>query len=130
MAATWTPLWTRSVRSTQIATEAAPTLATEGMLVTGVIAVALAVHAPQGQTFTGSGYMRGYSYHGILGLWLPQGDADRDLVWRAGLADALFPSIPVDQAAGRIAWICDGVGLSGGTTITLEMLAYGPGGEL
>jgi hypothetical protein len=91
VAATWDKLDAVSVRSTQIATEAAPTLSDDGMPINGVRAVTFWLDAGVGQTLTSdAGQVDVYVY-----------DAD---LW--GVAPALVLQVPPRElrATPRAAW--------------------------
>jgi hypothetical protein len=124
MTATWTPLQTnsRSLQSVQALSEAAPTLATEGIDLTGLGAIVPVLYAPNGQTFTGAGTLLGYYYNTLLGQWVRLPRLDDDMADATGLAVVAFPSIPVLQSGGRFALICSAVGVSGGTAVTLQFI--------
>jgi hypothetical protein len=84
------------------------------------------VRAPLGQTFTGSGVVRGYVF--IDGRWLKAPRADDDFADFAGLAEAALPSIPAG-AADRFMLVTEGVGLSGGTDVTIDYWCSNHAGE-
>src|SRR4051812_1920663 len=86
MAATWDKLDAVSVRSTQIATEAAPTLSDDGMPINGVRAVTFWLDAGAGQTLTSdAGQVDVYVF-----------DAD---LW--GVAPALVLQVPPGSSGQR-----------------------------
>jgi hypothetical protein len=72
MAASWDVLrrGSPSIRSAQALTEAAPTLATDGIALAGLSALVPVLHAPQGQTFIGGGFLRGWYWADQLRLWV------------------------------------------------------------
>lgn len=124
MAATWAVIngLTRSVQSTQAPTEAAPTLNTDGVGLGDVSSVVPVLQAPVAQTFTGAGTIQGWYYSDVLGIWVRAPRADDSLSDLAGLNIGVLPAVPVASGNGRFAWICNGVGLSGGAIITLTLI--------
>lgn len=124
MAASWSVITglTRSVSSTQALTESAPTLPTDGVLLTDVAAVVPVLKAPNGQTFTGAGTLLAYYWSDALSRWVRSPRADDVLSDLAGLAEGALPAIPVTSGHGRFAWICSGVGVSAGTAVTLTII--------
>lgn len=118
--ATWTLIGARSVSASQVATESAPT-GDVGMNLDSVAAIVPVMRAPDGHTFTGAGHIRGYLRLG--GEWHRAPRADDDLLDLAGLSSAALQGLPVSVPAGQFAIICEGVGVSGGTNITLELWA-------
>lgn len=129
MAATWVVLGSRSRRSVQLLTEAAPASAADGVPLDDVASIKVVVHAPVGQTFTATGSLLGYVYSN--GVWVRDSNADIDFSYASGLQDGgLGPALPVSSRRDRFALIASAVGLSGaGTQITLEMMAVTTKGE-
>lgn len=134
MAATWTIVTglSRSVQSSQALSEADPTLASEGLLLTGVAAVIPVLTAPNGQTFTGAGTLNAYYWADALNRWVRAPRSDDSFADLVGLAEGALPAVPVTSCNGRFAWICNGVGVSGGTIVTVTLLcaAIQGGGSL
>jgi len=128
MAATWTilPGYQRSVQSVQALTEAAPTLSTDGVLLSGVVSIVAVLTAPGGQTFTGAGTLVAYHWNDSLARWMRAPRADDTLADLSGLSEGAFPAWEIKSGNGRFAWIGGGVGVSGaGTTFTLTLLCSG-----
>jgi len=124
VAATWTVLtnYTRSVQSVQALTEAAPTLNTDGILLTAVQSIIPVLTAPASNTFTGSGSMLGYYWSDALARWVRAPRSDDTMSDLTGLAEGVLPALPVISGNGRFAWIASGIGVSGGTSITLTLI--------
>lgn len=125
--ATWTPLGPRSVRAVMATSETPPT--TEGgigVALDRVDRLLPVVRAPLGQTFTGAGVLRGYVF--VDGRWMKAPRADDDLVDFTGLAEAALPSLPAGSAE-RFMLITEGVGLSGGTQVTIDYWCTNRAGE-
>jgi hypothetical protein len=121
--ATWTSSGSRSVTSVQSTTEATAPTANEGVNLDAVSGFNIYVEADEGQTLTGSGDLLGYLKSGIRGRWA-RGDAQLDLAIPAeanGHRTYVFSGFTVPSPRGRLAHLCDGVGVSGGgVTITYE----------
>jgi len=124
MAASWTYTG-RSARSVQAATEAAPTLATDGLSLIGVRGVTVWVDAGVGQTITSdAGQIDMYVYDpaswGLapnLVMPIPPGST--------GQRRVQLGTIPVDNPRGRLAPISNGLQVSG-STVTLDILVTEP----
>jgi hypothetical protein len=121
-----------SASSVQATTEAAPTLSTDGIGLVGVDAVKPVLTAPNGQTFDGTGTIKGYFYSRLLGRWVEDPRAEDTLTDLLGKNEGTLPAIPVQTQGGRFAVVCSGVGLSGGSTITVTLIATSRryGGEI
>lgn len=124
MAASWTVLdpGTISVTSVQAPTEAAPTLASDGMSKEAVIAVTIILDAGAGQTIL-SDYGEILIYEYDNGQWadaptmtvqIPPGSAGNQRV--------SIGTFPVENRRGRMAPICFGVEVSG-ASVSLDVLA-------
>lgn len=130
MAITWTQRGARTVQAvTTATTESAPTLSTEGVSLVAVQSVLPFVAAPDGQTFDGTGVLRGYIWSDYIGQWVRAPQSDIDMTDADGEGVVAFPAIEVGQAQGRFALIPDGIGVSGGTALTLTLIAAGSLGE-
>jgi hypothetical protein len=128
VAASYTALGQRSTRSVQLLTEAAPVSAKEGVLLNNMESVAVGIHAPVGQTFTGVGTLLGYAY--LNGAWLRYPAGDLDLSDAAGLQDAALGPLVVRSKRDWFQFIANGVTLSGaGTQITIDLMVVGSKGE-
>jgi len=128
MAASWTLIagYQRSVQSVQALTEAAPTLSTDGVLLTGVTSIVAVLTAPGGQTFTGAGSLIAYYWSDALARWVRASRADDNLSDLSGLAEGALPAWEIKAGNGRFAWIGSGIGVSGaGTTFTLTLICSG-----
>lgn len=121
--ATWTELGTRSRRSAQAQTEADPVAKEDGITLYGVGAITPAVRAPNGQSFDGSGTLEGWVYSDLLAKWLRAPRADTTLEDCATENEVILDTIPVPWGIGKFALIAKGVGLSGGTVVTIDFLA-------
>jgi hypothetical protein len=129
MAATWTPIagYLRSVQSVQALTETAPS-GNDGISLFDVASVVPVLHAPNGQTFTGAGTLLGY-VKTALGAWVRQASADLDVSELSGLQDGTLRAVTIASPRERLAYIASGIGLSGGTQITMELFAISPQGR-
>lgn len=121
MAATWTLLDAVSVTSTQIATESAPTLSTDGMPLNGVMALTVWLDAGAGQTITSdAGQADIYVFDNALWglapsivLSVPPGSSGKRRVQ--------LGTVSVDNQRGRVAPILNGVTVSGANA-TMDVL--------
>lgn len=122
MAATWTLLGSFSVTSTQAATEAAPTLSTDGLSIDGVMALTVWLDAGSGQTISNDvGQCDIYIYdNAVWGiapaivLQVPPGSTGKRRVQ--------LGSVSIENRRGRLAPICNGVVVSG-ANVTVDVLA-------
>lgn len=120
MAAVWSLLGTRSARVVQDTTESAPSLATDGVLLSDVATIVLVLRAPAGQTFDGTGTLLGYIYVPELARWVRIKRADQELSDMTSLEEGSLSTMVVDQPTGRFMLVASGVGLSAGTTFTTD----------
>jgi hypothetical protein len=120
VAATWTASG-RSVSSVQAGTEAAPTLSTDGLDLTGIHAVTVWLDAGAGQTITSDAGQVDL-YQRDSGLWavapavvmpVPPGSS--------GLRRVQLGTVRIDNPRGRLAPIANGVTVSG-ASLTIEAL--------
>jgi hypothetical protein len=115
MAATWALLDSISVTSVQAATEAAPSLDTDGMPLQSVLAISVYLDAGAGQTITSdAGQADIYVFDNFLWgpapalvLAVPPGSS--------GQRRVLLGTVSVDNQRGRVAPILNGVTVSGAT---------------
>lgn len=122
MATTWTATGSRSVKAVcTTGTEAAPTLATEGMQLDSVDGFTLYLAADAGQTITGGTSLKCYLRNRIDGVWARF--ADWDVSLGAGnftVQETTFagPSAgkgwPIIDRADRLAFVPSGVTVSSG----------------
>jgi hypothetical protein len=124
------PTWTNpggsspgrtTLQSVQSTTESAPTGASEGAGLEGVGTVQVVAQAPSGQTFDGTGSLLGYVLPPDSTVWVRAPRCDLEMDDANGLAAVSLPSLEVASPAGRFALVCSGVGLSGGTEVTLTL---------
>jgi hypothetical protein len=121
MAATWSLLDSVSVRSTQAATEAAPTLDTDGLPLNGVMAITVWLDAGAGQTISSDAgqadiYVFDPDLWGpapALVLAVPPGSS--------GQRRVLLGTVSIDNQRGRVAPILNGVTVSGASA-TVDVL--------
>jgi hypothetical protein len=125
MAASWTSLAGRSVSSVQLLTEAAPT-GLDGIPLADVLSVVPIIHAEAGQTISGGGSLLGYVK--ANGLWVRAPHSDLLLDTVVGLTHAALPTLNVTSPRDRFALIANGVTVSGGTTVTLELFCVSRSG--
>jgi hypothetical protein len=100
-------------------TETAPA-GTDGVKMHSIESIVPAITAEAGQTFTGTGTLLGYVYVTALAAWVRAPHSDFDLSDYAGLAQATLPALPVESATGLFQLVPSGVGVSGGTTLTVD----------
>jgi hypothetical protein len=128
MAIAWTR-YTNKPKSvfgvTTALTESAPTDPTDGIDLRGVDSIAVSIAAPNGQTFDGTGALLAYRYHDDIGAWRPMPEFDYDMSDALNRASVEWASISVNQKDGRIAYVPSGVGVSGGTVLTISIIASG-----
>ena len=115
MAAVWTQIAHRSASGVMAATETAPSAATDGVNLTSVGGLTFYLEADEGQTINAdTGQLDLYVFD--FGSWklapaltlpIPPNSA--------GNRRILVGSVLVDNPRGRVAAICNGVGLSGGS---------------
>ena len=128
MAATWTLLGKRSIKSTQAATEAAPSLPAEGMDLTGVGAVTFRLEADVGQTINADvGQVDIYTYD--EGGWAEApGISIQVPAGSSGARRVTLHTAIIDNPRGRLAPIANGVSVSaGGVTIYALATSASPG---
>src|SRR5438128_264928 len=121
MAASWAPFDSVSVRSTQAATESAPTLDSDGLPLNGVMAITVWLDAGAGQTITSDAgqadiYVFDASLWGpapALVLAVPPGSS--------GQRRVLLGTVSIDNQRGRVAPILNGVTVSGASA-TVDVL--------
>jgi hypothetical protein len=101
--------------------ESAPTLATEGMPLINVSAVAVIAAADSGQTLSGAGTLRVYLYDPGVGAWVRCLDCGEPAVSLSSVRyQAFAPFQALVKRGGRIALVPVGVTVSsGGVTIYL-----------
>jgi hypothetical protein len=128
MAATWTKLEAYSSKAVQATTEDAPTLGTEGVDIRPCAGINLYAEADEGQTFSGTGSVVGFMYDPLCG-WSRAAELDASFV--AADADnrrVFLGAFPISAPRGRVAHVCNGVGVSGGG-VTLYYAMSGLYGE-
>jgi hypothetical protein len=101
--------------------ESAPTLATEGMPLINVSAVAVVAAADSGQTLSGAGALHVYVYDPGVGAWARCQDCGEPAVTLSSVRyQAFAPFQALVKRGGRIALVPVGVTVSsGGVTIYL-----------
>jgi hypothetical protein len=101
--------------------ESAPTLATEGMPLINVSAVAVIAAADSGQTLSGAGTLQVYVYDPGVGAWARCQDCGEPAVTLSSVRYQSFaPFSALVKRGGRIALVPVGVTVSsGGVTIYL-----------
>lgn len=128
MATTWTKSGPRIARAVQSTTETVPVDDSVGLQLEGVDAVAVVLHAPVGQTFTGAGSLLGYARRSLAAGWVKVPRASYPMDEYAGLQDAEMPPYPVPVKIGLFIWLPNAIGLTGGAQITSDYLgSYGSG---
>lgn len=118
----------RSRTATQGTSESAPSSGSDGIALESVLSIVPVLHAPAGETFTGVGQLLGYVLPHGAERWVRAPGADRDMTDLAGLDEAALVSINVLSPLGRFAFVADSVGLSGGTTFTIDYVCVSRGG--
>jgi hypothetical protein len=118
--ATWVRVGSRSYRSVQAATEADPS-GVAGTPLAGVGGLGIHVVCDNGQTFTGTGgSLMAFAWDELVALWLPCPGSDL-LIPSAAVGKQGFTDLgwTISAPRGRIAHVCKGVQISGGSiTIT------------
>lgn len=122
MAASWTQIDTISVRSTQAATESAPTLDADGMPLANVMAITVWLDAGAGQTITSdAGQADIYVFD--VGLWGPAPTLVLAVPpGSSGQRRIPLGTVTIDNQRGRVAPILNGVTISGASA-TVDVLA-------
>lgn len=123
MAAVWSKLGSVSVDSVQALSEAAPVSILDGMDLAGAGTCLPLVIANNGQTLTGGGWLRCYYYSRQLGIWMPHQRLDQELVDVGGAQYGPLEPFPIIHNDGKLAFIADSIGVTGGTTVRVVMLA-------
>lgn len=126
--ATWTPTGTRSMRASQSTTETAPVNPTDGVNLSEVSTILCVMHAPGGQTFTGTGTMLAYVYIVDTG-WVRAPAADYDMGDANGLADVALPIFTVASPRSYFMLVPSSIGVSSGATITTDYIAVSRSGK-
>lgn len=116
MAVTWTKIGERSVKATgMVTTEAAPTLATDGMDVAGMGSFSLTLECDVGQTFSSAaGQLDVYWFDPLIATWSYVGNAFQQIPPEAAGKRRFTLVLDVQNARGRIALIPNGVVVSAG----------------
>ena len=115
MSQTWTQIGARSVKQiATTATEAAPSAATDGALITDLDGLTIHVEADSGQTLSGAGTLKAWLYNDISGVWSRAPDLDKT-VTSSAVRSQSFLGDAVVSARGRIAYEISGVTASSGS---------------
>lgn len=110
----------RFITEAQALTRAVPTLATEGMGLSGVKGYRVSVCAESGQTLAGTGNLRAWLYNPDAGLWMR--NPALDLAITVTVRCQVFPDVRVAaELEHRVLYANDTVGVSGGTTATMRV---------
>jgi len=127
--ATWVSLFDKATKSVQAATDAAPTIITDGIPILGMTSVGLTIECDVGQTIlAAAGVLDLYLWDDLVGAWsyvMYQGiQIPQEVVGRRRFTTA----ISIANARGRMAYICNGLSLSGGgiTQYYLPTFAWFP----
>lgn len=112
--ATWERVSGYSTKSVQATTESAPTLDTEGVDLSPCGGFNLYAEADSGQTFTGTGSVVGLMYDPICG-WARAAELDASFTAAdSGNRRVFLGSFPISAPRGRLAHVCNSVGVTGG----------------
>lgn len=124
MAAIWGRVlgWTVSSLATMGLTEAGPPANADGIDLVPCGSIRPILLAPPGQTLTGAGDLRCWIMD-RNGVWRRHADLDEELVEYAGKDSAQMQPVPIFHNEGRMAFLADGVGVSGGATLTVVLWA-------
>jgi hypothetical protein len=115
MSQTWTQIGPRSVKQVATtATEAAPTLVTDGCLITDLDGLTIHVEADSGQTLSGAGTLKAWLWNDNSLVWSRAPDLDKS-VSTASVRAVSFLGDAVVSARGRIAFEISGVTASSGS---------------
>ncbi len=120
MANVWTQLGTGPVSRRQacLLNESAPSGATEGQPLAGVMGFTLVLTCNGASTFDGTGTMLAWAYLNSVWVRAPRGDFD--MTELASLNKAALPAVAVASPIGNYAYQASGIGASAGTTMTID----------
>lgn len=116
------PGYTRLFQETQILSRAAPTAATEGMLLDSVYAYRVSVCTASGQTLT-SGTLQMWVYDSDRALWMRNPAAD-ETISVSGVRCQEFPDRLTGVSVGRMLPACASVVVSSGTTCSVQVKSF------
>lgn len=97
-------------------TRADPTLSTEGMNLAGISGYRLKVCAAVGQTLTGAGTMKAWTYDADEGVWTRGKDLDQSVTESTKRCQT-FPDFITGVRGDRVLFAASGVTVSGGATL-------------
>lgn len=110
----WATSSTAQACSAGVCTRAAdPTANTEGMNLAGVAGYRLKICAASGQTLTGAGTMKAWTYDADEGVWTRGKDLDQ-AVTESTKRCQTFPDFVVPVHSDRVLFAASGVTVSGG----------------
>ncbi len=113
-----TAYWTE----VQLLTRAAPTLVTEGLNLRGVVGFRVTVCANATRTLSGAGSLRAYVWDNNLLRWIRNPGIDLS-VSSSAMRCMAFPDVETVAASGRVLYAADGVTVSAGTTVDVQIKA-------
>jgi hypothetical protein len=110
----------------QALTRAAPTLATEGILLGGrETGLRVVLSAEDTRTLSGAGTLRCYYYDNTLAAWIRNPDLDISITAsHASVRRVAFPDQAIFVPNGRILYAADSVTVSAGTTVDVQIVVY------
>lgn len=111
----------RTWSEAQILTRAAPTLATEGMTLDGCNGYRVIVEAEATRTLT-SGTLQAWYYDETLAAWIRNPDLDLTITG-ASQRRQVWGDSTVSTPLGRVLYAASSVVVSGGTTVTVYIVA-------
>lgn len=111
----------KSWSETQALSRAAPTLATEGMNLNGVVGYQVTISAPVGQTITG-GTLQCYFMSTLTARWA-RCPASFDLTPSTAVRDWTSPSFTVVVGMGRLLYAATSITISAGSTVVVGLEA-------
>lgn len=125
------PGYIRMRSESQLLTRAAPSDAIHclsaspvGLDLRDVRGYRVIVVAESGQTLSGGGTLRAYLYDFFEAAWVPNEQLDISMAdGKAGVRRNVFADIATMVRAGCVMYAADGVTVSGGTTVTIRMVA-------
>lgn len=113
----------RGFEESQALTRAAPSAATEGMLLTRVAGYRVSICAASGQTLSGAGSLQAYYFDPAREVWIRNPTLDRSVTVSGSRCQA-FPDATTLVRFGRVLYATSSVTVSGGTTVTVRIDAY------
>jgi hypothetical protein len=117
-----TTVWTE----TQVLTRDAPTLATEGVALTGrETGCRVVLSAAATRTLSGGGSLKCWYYDNSIGEWIRNPDLDITLsASHASVRRIAFPDQAIFVPNGRLLYAASGITVSAGTTCDVQIVVF------